>query len=99
MAIYNFSYEWTDWHLTPKGWVKGNCKTDFHQAIVVDPPKDRVLTRRYIEIISNFYAPLRIYRKNVWNNGNSEEIIRLFKQFRYPNSLAVNVEEEMKEIA
>jgi hypothetical protein len=42
------SREWTEYHLTPAGWMRGSEKTDFDQNEVT-PPADRVLTMRYVE--------------------------------------------------
>lgn len=89
----DLSYEWTDWHLTPEGWVKGDYKTDFNREVVkVKPPANRVLTRRYIESISTVYAPLKITRKNIWSIRNVSEIKRLFRKYQYPNSLVTKQE-------
>ena len=49
------SYEWTEWHLTPDGWVRGSERTDFGRE-EVDPPADRVLTVRYIDEHSGYSA-------------------------------------------
>lgn len=86
----NFSQEWTEWHLTPKGWVKGSYKVDFKDTITLDPPKDRVLTRKYEEIITSVSAPLKIVKTNVWDNGNTDGIKKLYKKFQFPNSLSVD---------
>lgn len=84
-----FSHEWTDWHLTPRGWVKGSYKVDFGEEKIVDPPLDRVLTRRYEEMIASVSAPLKIVKRNIWDNGNSEQIKTLYKKHKFPNSLSV----------
>jgi hypothetical protein len=85
----NFSHEWTDWHLTPSGWVKGSYKVDFKNEAVIEPPKDRVLTRRYEEIITSVSAPLKIVKRNIWDNGDTEIIKKFYKKFQFPNSLSV----------
>lgn len=36
------SYEWTEYHLPPAGWVRGSEKTDFGRE-EVEPPVDRLL--------------------------------------------------------
>jgi hypothetical protein len=40
------SDEWTDWHLTPKGWESGSLKVDGQGVTDIAPPDDRVLTVR-----------------------------------------------------
>ena len=42
------SYEWTEYHLTPRGWESGSEKTDFG-CRDVSPPVDRVMSVRYIQ--------------------------------------------------
>jgi len=49
------SYEWTEWHLTPAGSIRGSERTDFRRD-VVDAPADRVLTVRYIDENSGYSA-------------------------------------------
>lgn len=49
------SYEWTEWHLTPAGWVRGSERTDFGRE-EVEPPSDRVVTVRYIDENSGYKA-------------------------------------------
>jgi|APEBP8051073058_1049385.scaffolds.fasta_scaffold30026_1 hypothetical protein len=43
------SYEWTDWHLTPNGWVRGTMKTDAGVQSSSAPPSSVVATFRYSE--------------------------------------------------
>ncbi len=38
---------WTEWHLTPCGWVSGSVKTELGSTMEVEPPLERVLTCRY----------------------------------------------------
>ena len=85
----DFSHEWTDWHLTRRGWFKGSYKVDFSDVKIIDPPSDRILTRRYEERITSVSAPLKITKRNVWDNGNPTEIKTFFKKFKFPNSLSV----------
>ena len=85
----DFSHEWTDWHLTPKGWVKGSYKVDFSEVRVAEIPADRVLTRRYEEKIASVSSPLKILKRNIWDNGNPELIKKLYKKHKFPNSLSV----------
>jgi len=41
-----YSNEWTDWHLTPNGWVRGSKREDFTGVETVDEPRERVKTVR-----------------------------------------------------
>lgn len=90
--MQHISYEWTDWHLTPSGWILGNHKINFNDIVYVKPPANRVLTRRYLESIETLNSPLRIFRKNVWAINNPEKIRRLYKLYEFPNALEMNKE-------
>jgi hypothetical protein len=43
--------------LTPSGWVRGSEKLDFGEKKVVDPPKDRVCSYRYMEEMASRFSP------------------------------------------
>lgn len=42
------SYEWAEWHLTPRGWEQGSYRTDFKRETLPEP-EDRVKTVTYTE--------------------------------------------------
>jgi hypothetical protein len=44
MAI---SRQWTEWHLTPAGWVSGSSRRDGEGNVWRDEPKDRAITFVY----------------------------------------------------
>jgi hypothetical protein len=44
MAI---SRQWTEWHLTPTGWVSGSSRRDGEGNVWRDEPNDRVVTFVY----------------------------------------------------
>ena len=46
MAI---SRQWTEWHLTPAGWVSGSSRRDGEGNVWRDEPDDRVITFVYQE--------------------------------------------------
>ncbi len=48
MAI---SRQWTEWHLTPAGWVSGSSRRDGEGNVWRDEPEDRVITFVYQEQI------------------------------------------------
>lgn len=75
------SNEWTDWHLTPRGWVKGSYQVDFSDAKQVDPPADRVLTSRYSEYMSSVYSKMDTRIKTTWTSEDDTEVKRLLDQF------------------
>ena len=48
MAI---SRQWTEWHLTPRGWVSGSSRRDGEGNVWRDEPEDRIITFVYQEQI------------------------------------------------
>lgn len=74
------SKEWTEWHLTPNGWIRGTVKTDF-TIDVVERPNDAIATWRYSEEIAYADCPdcktNEIWRSNITN----EQFISLQVQF------------------
>jgi hypothetical protein len=43
------SRQWTEWHLTPRGWISGSTRRDGEGNVWRDEPEDRVLTFVYKE--------------------------------------------------
>lgn len=81
------SKEYTEWHLTPSGWVEGNCKLDFVGLKKAPTPEDTVLSKKYKESMASAYSPLVKEITEIWTNGNEEEITELEKKFPFPNHL------------
>src|SRR5277367_6000082 len=46
------SRQWTEWHLTPAGWVSGSSRRDGEGNVWRDEPHDRVITFVYQEQMS-----------------------------------------------
>lgn len=42
--------EYTEWHLTPTGWVRGTEQRNYGSARIVPPPANRVKSVQYYEI-------------------------------------------------
>jgi hypothetical protein len=74
----SFSLEWTEWHLTPRGWEGGSERIDFGKTDWKDPPPDRVLTTRWKEEQTSPYSQMNRRLEDVWSSGN-EEAIKEFK--------------------
>jgi hypothetical protein len=74
--------EWTERHLTPRGWEVGTKKTDFSLKERA-PPDDRVLTVRYREIVSDRGAADK-GTIETWSGRNRSEIAKLKAQFGAP---------------
>ena len=81
------SDEWTEWHLTPRGWERGSERVDVGNVTPRDPPADRVLTVRYREY-SSWGANLTVYQDELWRSPDVESVDSLLRQFcEAPRSL------------
>jgi hypothetical protein len=77
------SEEWTERHLTPRGWELGSERTDFSLK-TRDPPSDRVITVRYREALSDRDGGGEKGTIETWSSGNRAVIARLKAQFGPP---------------
>ena len=57
----SYSNEWTEWHLTPRGWESGTERTDGPGIEWKEEPVDRVLTYRWSEVQGSPYAQMQRY--------------------------------------
>ena len=76
--------EWTQWHLTPRGWERGAWSVDGIQNPAVAPPPDRVATYEYEEAISAAENRLVPHCRRVWQIENPSLIVRLLAQWGPP---------------
>jgi hypothetical protein len=83
----SLSREWTDWHLTPRGWEAGSQHTDFGKETNIDPPQDRVLTSRFHEEISSRFSKPDRSHEETWRSTDEESVDKLLKQFGSPPKL------------
>lgn len=74
------SHEWTEWHLTPAGWVRGTEKEDF-RTVEREPPPDRVLSCRYHDYLSSPFSKPDRYVREEWRGGDKALIEQLLKQY------------------
>ena len=75
------SNEWIEWHLTPSGWKKGSYLLDFNKPVIVEPPKDRVLTCEYKEYMSSGFSKLETSVTEEWRSKDEKVIQDLLKKF------------------
>lgn len=74
--------EWTEWHLTPRGWEQGTEKTDFASSTkIVAPPSDRVLTCRYYEYLSSVFSAVDKGVNEIWRSSQEKLIKELLQKF------------------
>jgi hypothetical protein len=77
----SMSYETTEWHLTPRGWVRGTQRLDFGSPKHVAPPKDRALTVRWIEEQTHPSAKSHKRSEEVWRAADEKSVSSLLKTF------------------
>lgn len=81
------SNEWTEWHLTPRGWEPGTEKTDFSR-IDREPPLDRVLTIRWREYLGHHYGIATHFHEEIWRSIENDLVNNLLAKFdSMPQSL------------
>jgi hypothetical protein len=75
------SREWTEWHLTPRGWEHGAWQLDGPSDLKVPPPANRVLTYEYEEEISSPFSGMSISHREIWRGSNAAWIEELLAKW------------------
>ena len=65
MAI---SRQWTEWHLTPRGWVSGSSRRDGEGNVWRDEPEDRIVTFDYQEQIDKAHPEPHATVQESWRS-------------------------------
>lgn len=74
--------EWTEWHLTPRGWEKGTEKQDYPaQVKQLEPPLDRVLTYRYHQNIPINSIWMQKSANEIWKCSDQKIVAELLQKF------------------
>jgi len=81
------SNEWTEYHLTPAGWVTGTEKTDFNRT---DRPRplDAVQTVKVGDFLSSIYSKVDHTREITWEVDDAMAIAKLKRKFGEAPDLA-----------
>jgi len=84
------SDEWTEYHLTPNGWISGSSKYDFGSENKVDEPPDRVLTCRFRATMSSgFSNKIDKSVTEIWRSNDANVVAMLVKKYgNCPNKLS-----------
>ena len=77
----SLSNEWWEYHLTPSGWQEGSEKLDFAAVKDRPPPTERVLTLKFRDRQSCYYAPVERWYEIVWRHKDKEKIDALVEEF------------------
>jgi hypothetical protein len=73
------SDEWTEYHLTPAGWVEGSSQRDFARVKRVTEPVDRALTVVYRELAES-YSPFYPSQNETWRSSDSQLVATLLEK-------------------
>jgi hypothetical protein len=73
------SDEWTEWHLTPAGWVRGTqAVAGLHPR---QPPMDRVLTVLWRENVTSNQSEIDNEAEELWRTTNQKLLEKLLGEF------------------
>jgi len=57
--------EWTEWHLTPRGWEQGSTRREGKGNDWRDEPADRLLSYQHVELETSA-SPRRVTTEETW---------------------------------
>jgi hypothetical protein len=80
----SFSNEWTEHHLTSRGWESGSERTDGPGIQIKEPSKDRVMTYKCSEVQNVSHARTHRSGAILWESGYRELIKELLDKFGQP---------------
>ena len=75
------SNEWTEWHLTPHGWVRGSEKDDFKGLTRRDEPDDCVMTAKHSEYAGSVHSRLEKTDETIWKDSDVDLVESLLNQY------------------
>lgn len=75
------SNEWTEWHLTPRGWERGREQVDFAGITERDRPSDAGQTVQNSEYMGSIYSASEKTQEVTWECGDRAATERLLAQF------------------
>jgi len=75
------SNEWTEYHLTPRGWETGSVKFDFNPVKVRERPSDAVLTLKYYEYMGSSFSRMDKGHEIVWRSSDEKRIAEFETKF------------------
>jgi hypothetical protein len=82
----SFSLEWTEYHLTSRGWERGSERVDFGNDTIKEPPADRVQTVRWVEEQTSGYGRMHRSHRIDRESENKQAIKDLRAKFGEPPS-------------
>lgn len=76
--------EWTEWHLTPRGWERGASRVHGQGNTWVEEPTDRVLSFVYQELQTDESADIKRWCEETWRSKKADNIDQLLQQYGQP---------------
>jgi len=73
--------EWTEWHLTPRGWEKGATRVHGQGNTWVEEPLDRVLSCVYQELETDASPEVKKWKEETWRSKKAEEVKALEEKY------------------
>ena len=73
--------EWTEWHLTPRGWEKGATRVHNQGNTWVEEPVDRVLSCVYQELQTDASPEVQKWKEETWRSKKPAEVASLEQKF------------------
>ena len=74
------SKQWTEWHLTPSGWVSGSSRRDGEGNVWRDEPEERVITFVYQEQVDKAHPEGHATVQESWRSKTATHIEQLLAQ-------------------
>ncbi len=73
---------WTEWHLTPEGWIPGVTHLIYGGSKgKADPPPDRCLTCAFEEFQGNPPGGVKSFVTEQWRSDTKEQVDALLRKF------------------
>jgi hypothetical protein len=74
--------EWTEWHLTTRGWERGFQMRESSEKITeTEVPIDRVLTCRYHENVTINSTWMQKHITEIWQDSNLKIVEQMLEKF------------------
>src|SRR5271170_4625820 len=73
--------EWTEWHLTPRGWEKGATRVHGQGNTWVEEPLDRLLSRVYQELQGDTSPEVKKWSEETFRSKKTAEVGEALKKF------------------
>ena len=77
----SLSNEYTEWHLTPRGWESGTEKVDFGATTEKPAPPDRVKTCTYREKQSSSFSKMQRWVEENWECEDKTAVQALLAKY------------------